>query len=444
MSSLNETLFEMYLEDEIDVDTLLESVDIDADLEDDEMVEEGANIESTKIVVKFKNDMDALKKDYKAAIKAKNYPKAGDILEKMADRVEDALDDVDVEYGAEEHRFISAFLGSISVQIVQSMSVIAATKIVALDPTGKSATIPLILTIGVTVSEITDFCASIKSLFKGEFTFNSFNKLKQRIVRYMVKYRRYVTRASKQLSKLTKENAYKEVAKYSDTEVSESTEELADFTTTMYIEGALDIDDLDIMEDGEFFEEGGCEKGECYDDAIELLNKLKENPNDKKSKEKLKDLIDDCCDDDDEEDKKEDKDDDSAEEAPEEEETTAEESTITFESEDPIVAEIMESVSEMDHDLKYVDAIMESSIMVTEAPAVMNTVANEIRDRLKNVGTLLGELKKKMVSVKDSKVREKLARILRDLSGRLDLMVKKAKDSIQSVTGPLGKNRDVL
>lgn len=444
MSSLNETLFEMYLEDEIDVDTLLESVDVDTDLEDDEMVEEGANIESTKIVVNFKNDMDAFKKDYKAAIKAKNYPKAGDILEKMSDRVEDALEDVDGEYSTENHRFISSFLGSISVQVVQTMSIIAATKIVALDPTGKSAAIPLILTIGLTAAEITDFCSSIKSLFKGEFTFNSFNKLKQRIVRYMVKYRRYVNRASKQLSKLTKENAYKEVAKYSDTEVSESTEEVADFTTTMYIEGALDIEDLDIMEDADIFEEGGCEKGECYDDAIELLNKLKENPNDKKSKEKLKDLIDDCCDDDDEEDKKEDKDDDSAEEAPEEEETTAEESAITFESEEPIVEEIMESVSEMDRDLKYVDAVLESSIIMTEAPEVLNTVVTEIRNRMKNVNGLLNDLKSKMVKVKDVKVKEKIARILKDLAKRFNALIDSAKTKVETIGGPKGAEAFVL
>ena len=428
MSSLNETLFEMYFEDEIDVDTLLESVDIDSETENDEMVEEGANIESTKILVKFKNDMDALKKDYKAAIKAKNYPKAGDILEKMGDRVEDALDDVNVEYSTENHRFISSLLGSVSIQIVQTMSVIAVTKIVASDPTGKSMVIPLILSIGITVDEIKDFCSSIKSLFKGELTFNSFNKLKHRIVRYMVKYRRYVNRASKQLSKLTKENAYKEVTKYSDAEVSESTEEVADFTTTMYIEGALDIDDLDIMEDAEIFEEGGCEKGECYDDAIELLKKLKEDPSDKKAKEKLKDIIDDCCDDDDDE----------------EESVEEEASKITFESEEPIVEEIMESVSEMDRDLKYVDAVLESSIIMTEAPEVLNTVVSELRNRMKNVNGLLNDLKSKMVKIKDSKVKEKIARILKDLAKRFNALLDSAKTKVETIGGPKGDEVFVL
>lgn len=433
MSSLNETLFEMYLEDEIDVDTLLESVDIDAETENDEMVEEGANIESTKILVKFKNDMDALKKDYKAAIKAKNYPKAGDILEKMADRVEDALDDVNIEYSTENHRFISSVLASVSVQLVQTMSLIAATKIVTLDPSAKSTVIPLILTIGITVDEIKDFCSSIKSLFKGEFTFNSFNKLKHRIVRYMVKYRRYINRASKQLSKLTKENAYKEVAKYSDAEVSESTEEIADFTTTMYIEGALYIDDLDIMEDAEIFEEGGCEKGECYDDAIELLKKLKEDPSDKKAKEKLKDIIDDCCDDDDDE-----------EETPTEESAEDDVSKITFESEEPIVEEIMESVSEMDRDLKYVDAVLESSIIMTEAPEVLNTVVSELRNRMKNVNGLLNDLKSKMVKIKDSKVKEKIARILKDLAKRFNALLDSAKTKVETIGGPKGDEAFVL
>lgn len=203
----------------------------------------------------------------------------------------------------------------------------------------------------------------------------------------------------------------------------------------MYFDGEIDAETLleavEVDEDDyDVLEEGGCEKSsECYDEAIELLNSLKENPNDSKAKKKLKDIIDDCCDDDDDDD---------------EEETTAEESTITFESEEPIVEEIMESVSEMDRDLKYVDAVLESSIIMTEAPEVLNTVVSELRNRMKNVNSLLNDLKSKMVKIKDSKVKEKIARILKDLAKRFNALLDSAKTKVETIGGPKGDEAFVL
>lgn len=189
----------------------------------------------------------------------------------------------------------------------------------------------------------------------------------------------------------------------------------------------VDEDDYDVVE------EGGCEKSsECYDEAIELLNSLKENPNDSKAKKKLKDIIDDCCDDDDDE-----------EETPTEE-SADDASKITFESEEPIVEEIMESVSEMDRDLKYVDAVLESSIIMTEAPEVLNTVVSELRNRMKNVNGLLNDLKSKMVKIKDSKVKEKIARILKDLAKRFNALLDSAKTKVETIGGPKGDEAFVL
>ena len=195
----------------------------------------------------------------------------------------------------------------------------------------------------------------------------------------------------------------------------------------MYFDGEIDAETLleavEVDEgDYDVVEEGGCEKSsECYDEAIELLNSLKENPIDSKAKKKLKDIIDDCCDDDDDE-----------EETPTEESAEENASKITFESEEPIVEEIMESVSEMDRDLKYVDAVLESSIIMTEAPEVLNTVVSELRNRMKNVNGLLNDLKSKMVKIKDSKVKEKIARILKDLAKRFTALFNSAKSKVET------------
>ena len=86
----------------------------------------------------------------------------------------------------------------------------------------------------------------------------------------------------------------------------------------------------------------------------------------------------------------------------------------------------------MDRDLKYVDAVLESSIIMTEAPEVLNTVVSELRNRMKNVNGLLNDLKSKMVKVKDSKVKEKIARILKDLAKRFDSLFNTAKSKVES------------
>lgn len=208
----------------------------------------------------------------------------------------------------------------------------------------------------------------------------------------------------------------------------------------MYFDGEIDAETLleavEVDEDDyDVVEEGGCEKSsDCYDEAIELLNSLKENPNDSKAKKKLKDIIDDCCDDDDEDE----------EETPTEESAEDDVSKITFESEEPIVEEIMESVSEMDRDLKYVDAVLESSIIMTEAPEVLNTVVSELRNRMKNVNSLLNDLKSKMVKIKDSKVKEKIARILKDLAKRFNALLDSAKTKVETIGGPNGDEAFVL
>lgn len=433
MSSLNETLFEMYLEDEIDVDTLLESVDIDADLEDDEMVEEGANIDSAKVSAEYRKKFMEAKKDYRRAVAKHDYPAAGRALQKMEELADEAIEMIKGIYDKEEQRFVSMVFGNACVMMAESIALLLSTKVYLSAPSRVTAVLYLYTMINVQTAEIMSFIETVKDLAKGKFTFNSFNKVRQNLIRMFVKYKKYVSKASSKLLELNKSGMVKALAKIGDSEAStnESAEEIEEFMTSLYIEGVLDIDDLDIMEDSDIFEEGGCDKGECYDDAIELLKKLKEDPSDKKAKEKLKDIIDDCCDDEDDDNDETPDSEDSSEETPTEE--SADDVTkITFESEEPIVEEIMESVSEMDRDLKYVDAVLESSIIMTEAPEVLNTIVTEIRNRMKNVNGLLNDLKSKMVKVKDSKVKEKIARILKDLAKRFEALFNSAKSKVDS------------
>lgn len=228
-------------------------------------------------------------------------------------------------------------------------------------------------------------------------------------------------------------------------DLSESTvDDAFDVITNLYIEGTIDDEAyIDLMTESDDEDDAT----ECYDKAIEILTKLKEKPGDKKLTEKLKDVLDDCCECDEKDDKKSEEkkdDDDEAEEAEAsaEEEEVAEESTIVIESEDPVVAEIMESVEAMVADLDYASAIMESDLMMTESTDVLKSVMTDIKARLAGVGNMLKELKAKVVDVSDNSARAKIAKILNDLAKRFTALAGTAKEKIAGLANASKKTPD--
>ena len=239
-------------------------------------------------------------------------------------------------------------------------------------------------------------------------------------------------------------------AELMSSDLSESTiDDASDVITNLYIEGTIDDEAyIDLMTERDDDEDDATE---CYDKAIEILTKLKEKPGDKKLTEKLKDVLDDCCECDEKDDKKEDekaeekKDDDEEPEeaeAPAEEEEVAEESTIVIESEDPVVAEIMESVESMVADLDYASAIMESDLMMTESVDVLKSVMTDVKARLAGVGNMLKELKAKVVDVSDNGARAKIAKILNDLAKRFTALAGTAKEKIAGLANASKKTPD--
>lgn len=238
-------------------------------------------------------------------------------------------------------------------------------------------------------------------------------------------------------------------AELMSSDLSESTvDDASDVITNLYIEGTIDDETyIDLMTESDDEDDAT----ECYDKAIEILTKLKEKPGDKKLTEKLKDVLDDCCECDEKDDKKEDekaeekKDDDEEPEeaeAPAEEEEVAEESTIVIESEDPVVAEIMESVESMVADLDYASAIMESDLMMTESTDVLKSVMTDVKARLAGVGNMLKELKAKVVDVSDNGARAKIAKILNDLAKRFTALAGTAKEKIAGLANASKKTPD--
>ena len=259
------------------------------------------------------------------------------------------------------------------------------------------------------------------------------------IIKVLVSFKAVVRKLSSVLT------SKKLKAELMSSDLSESTvDDASDVITNLYIEGVIDDEtyiDLMIESDDE------DDATECYDKAIEILTKLKEKPGDKKLTEKLKDVLDDCCECDEKDGKKSEEkkdDDDEAEEAeaPAEEEEVAEESTIVIESEDPVVAEIMESVEAMVADLDYASAIMESDLMMTESTDVLKSVMTDIKARLAGVGNMLKELKAKVVDVSDNSARAKIAKILNDLAKRFTALAGTAKEKIAGLANASKKTPD--
>ena len=266
-------------------------------------------------------------------------------------------------------------------------------------------------------------------------------KLKN-IIKVLVSFKAVVRKLSSVLTSKKLE------AELKSSDLFESTvDDASDVITNLYIEGVIDDETyIDLMTESDDEDDAT----ECYDKAIEILTKLKEKPGDKKLTEKLKDVLDDCCECDEKDDKKEDekseekKDDDDAEEAeaPAEEEEVAEESTIVIESEDPVVAEIMESVEAMVADLDYASAIMESDLMMTESVDVLKSVMTDVKARLAGVGNMLKELKAKVVDVSDNGARAKIAKILNDLAKRFTALAGTAKEKIAGLANASKKTPD--
>ena len=258
------------------------------------------------------------------------------------------------------------------------------------------------------------------------------------IIKVLVSFKAVVRKLSSVLTSKKLE------AELKSSDLSESTvDDAFDVITNLYIEGTIDDEAyIDLMTESDDEDDAT----ECYDKAIEILTKLKEKPGDKKLTEKLKDVLDDCCECDKKDDKKseEKNDDDDAEEAeaPAEEEEVAEESTIVIESEDPVVAEIMESVEAMVADLDYASAIMESDLMMIESTDVLKSVMTDIKARLAGVGNMLKELKAKVVDVSDNSARAKIAKILNDLAKRFTALAGTAKEKIAGLANASKKTPD--
>ena len=259
------------------------------------------------------------------------------------------------------------------------------------------------------------------------------------IIKVLVSFKAVVRKLSSVLT------SKKLKAELMSSNLSESTvDDAFDVITNLYIEGTIDDEAyIDLMTESDDEDDAT----ECYDKAIEILTKLKEKPGDKKLTEKLKDVLDDCCECDDKDDKKsEEKKDDDGEaeeaEAPAEEEEVAEESTIVIESEDPVVAEIMESVEAMVADLDYASTIMESDLMMTESVDVLKTVMTDVKARLAGVGNMLKDLKAKVVDVSDNGARAKIAKILNDLAKRFTALAGTAKEKIAGLANASKKTPD--
>lgn len=259
------------------------------------------------------------------------------------------------------------------------------------------------------------------------------------IIKVLVSFKAVVRKLSSVLTSKKLE------AELKSSDLFESTvDDDTDVITNLYIEGVIDDETyIDLMTESDDEDDAT----ECYDKAIEILTKLKEKPGDKKLTEKLKDVLDDCCECDEKEDekseKKKDNDDEAEEaEAPAEEEEVAEESTIVIESEDPVVAEIMESVESMVADLDYASAIMESDLMMTESTDVLKSVMTDVKARLAGVGNMLKELKAKVVDVSDNGARAKIAKILNDLAKRFTALAGTAKEKIAGLANASKKTPD--
>ena len=429
METLNSIMFEKFMDDEISFESYFKVSEI--------LAKEAVDMDkATDTFSESWKELSILSKAVKKEIRANKFEDAAkhlEDMEKILDKAVDTLKKIDRE--AMGHPIVKMIVNAIRRSALNC----ALTIYTAIKGWKLSALIAGGLTFISTLDSIIQDMGEMKS--NNDITDSRIKDLTRNLLQFKAVIRKLSSSlASKKL---------KEALKNSDETTTESTvDDDTDVITNLYIEGTIDDETyIDLMTESDDEDDAT----ECYDKAIEILTKLKEKPGDKKLTEKLKDVLDDCCECDEKDDKKKDDtaeekkdDDDEAEEAeaPAEEEEVAEESTIVIESEDPVVAEIMESVEAMVADLDYASAIMESDLMMTESTDVLKSVMTDVKARLAGVGNMLKELKAKVVDVSDNGARAKIAKILNDLAKRFTALVGTAKDKIAGLANASKKTPD--
>lgn len=427
METLNSIMFEKFMDGEISMDSYEKMLTIlcESSVSDDELMNVYKDTHS-----KLKIISTQVKKEI-AASKFKDASKHLDDMNKVIDDSITILKNIDTDSG-------DSNVAKIVMNALPSAVYGAALTLLSAVSRDK------IFTAAIGGLTLIDLLTSVVSDLKELKTTGDVTSAKiKNMIKTIVSFKAVVRKLSSALASKKLE------AELMSSDLSESTvDDASDVITNLYIEGTIDDETyIDLMTESD--DEDDATK--CYDKAIEILTKLKEKPGDKKLTEKLKDVLDDCCECDEKDDKKEDEkaeekkdDDDEAEEAeaPAEEEEVAEESTIVIESEDPVVAEIMESVESMVADLDYASAIMESDLMMTESTDVLKSVMTDVKARLAGVGNMLKELKAKVVDVSDNSARAKIAKILNDLAKRFTALAGTAKEKIAGLANASKKTPD--
>lgn len=416
METLNSIMFEKFMDDEISASTFCNLM----------TTLESANSDAKEQFEAMRPQAKAAIKEIRTAIKKKDFKDAGKKIEDINKYLDECIDKLKEIKNTADDPIAEAVFGYLRVYI---RDLCVALLSILTTPIGA-----LIISVSLYIDEIKDIVDAVNSYKRGE----NINPYIDRLIRGLTKFKVRVKRLAKEVSAINPD----EVGSVKES----ADEDSLDLITNLYAEGVIDDDTyIDLITESDDEDE----ETECYDKAIEILTKLKEKPGDKKLTEKLKDVLDDCCECDEKDDKKaEEKKDDDEEpeeaEAPAEEEEVAEESTIVIESEDPVVAEIMESVESMVADLDYASAIMESDLMMTESTDVLKSVMTDVKARLAGVGNMLKELKAKVVDVSDNGARAKIAKILNDLAKRFTALAGTAKEKIAGLANASNKTPDAL
>ena len=420
METLNSIMFEKFMDGEISFESYFKVSEI--------LAKEAVDMDkATDTFSESWKELSILSKAVKKEIRANKFEDAAkhlEDMEKILDKAVDTLKKIDRE--AMGHPIVKMIVNAIRRSALNC----ALTIYTAIKGWKLTALIAGGLTFISTLDSIIQDMSDMKS--NNEITDSRIKDLTRNLLQFKAVIRK--------LSSSLATKKLKEASKNSDETTTESTvDDDTDVITNLYIEGTIDDETyIDLMTESDDEDDAT----ECYDKAIEILTKLKEKPGDKKLTEKLKDVLDDCCECNEKDDKKDDDEEPEEAEAPAEEEEVAEESTIVIESEDPVVAEIMESVESMVADLDYASAIMESDLMMTESTDVLKSVMTDVKARLAGVGNMLKELKAKVVDVSDNGARAKIAKILNDLAKRFTALAGTAKEKIAGLANASKKTPD--
>ena len=420
METLNSIMFEKFMDGEISFESYFKVSEI--------LAKEAVDMDkATDTFSESWKELSILSKAVKKEIRANKFEDAAkhlEDMEKILDKAVDTLKKIDRE--AMGHPIVKMIVNAIRRSALNC----ALTIYTAIKGWKLTALIVGGLTFISTLDSIIQDMSDMKS--NNEITDSRIKDLTRNLLQFKAVIRK--------LSSSLATKKLKEALKNSDETTTESTvDDDTDVITNLYIEGTIDDETyIDLMTESDDEDDAT----ECYDKAIEILTKLKEKPGDKKLTEKLKDVLDDCCECNEKDDKKDDDEEPEEAEAPAEEEEVAEESTIVIESEDPVVAEIMESVEAMVADLDYASTIMESDLMMTESVDVLKTVMTDVKSRLAGVGNMLKELKAKVVDVSDNGARAKIAKILNDLAKRFTALAGNAKEKIAGLANASKKTPD--